>query len=1025
MKQHLLLIKKAGSQRRLLLLMVFSLLFNGLMAQRATVSGTVTSSEDNSAIPGVNVIIKGTSEGTTTDIDGQYTLQVSGTDATLVFSSVGYIAQEVLVGNQTMVNVTMEPDVQQLSEIVVTALGIEREEKSLTYAQQSVDGEELMEARDINFLNSLNGRAAGVQIAKSSSGAGGSTRIVLRGNKSLSGNSEPLFVIDGIPMANNKTGQPGMWGGTDGGDGMSQLNPDDIESISILRGSNAAALYGSQGANGVVLITTKKGKQGSAKVSISTGVTFENVMKMPELQFKYGAKGAAKESWDDTPGDYESGYVDDWFQTGTNFINSLTISGGGERTTAYFSYGNLSATGITPTNKYNRNNFMFKQSTKLFNDKVTVSSNVMVSDEKTDNRMAAGYYLNPLTGLYMFPRNGATPEFNRDVGRQPFSYYKENYQFFSTSRNMDVMNWFVTDHHQSNPYWILNRQPREDRTKRIIASMDINYQITDNLSFSVRGNYDYADKKFERQHAGTSNTTNVHPNGSWEYSKYTDELAYTDGILRYNDNFGDFSLDLVAGGSYQKTVYGKGVSVPASANDGLVYPNQFYFQNLQPIVQVQSTLGSQLIKQALFANAAVGWKDMLFLDLSGRNDWASSLAGTGNDSYFYPMYGLSWIISETFNMPGFINFAKVRASSSTVGNEVPFNRVNPQNTINRSLAISRNDTAPFDNLKPELIKSQELGLNMRFWDERLGFDFTYYNIESTDQFIQLPAPSGSEFSTYFVNAGLIVNKGVELTLDVTPILTNNFNWTTTFNYSRNRNEVVETHPDLTNPINTGASEGYVSRFEEGGMIGDVFVYKYRRDDQGRILLDNDDRPLKTQLPEYAGNLNPDFILGWNNSFEMGNFGLNFLIVGKFGGVAFSQTESMLDGAGVSQRTADARDAGGVFGDFIRESDGAPVSSVDPETWYRAIGDRNGVGESYVYDRTNIRLSQFAFSYNFSWSKRAFPTTLSLVGQNLFFLRVDAPFDPDLAMNTTRNSESLDNFNLPVTRTIGVNLKVTF
>ena len=404
MKQHLLLIKKAPVHRRLLLFAMFFMLFSGLQAQRVTITGTVISSEDNSAIPGVNVIIKDTSEGTTTDIDGNYKLEVPGSETLLVFSSVGFNSIEVQVGNRSVIDVTMSADVTQLSEIVVTALGIQREEKSLSYSQQTVDGEEMMEARDINFLNALNGRAAGVQIAKSSSGAGGSTRIVLRGNKSLSGNSEPLFVIDGIPMANNKTGQPGMWGGTDGGDGMSQINPDDIESLSILKGSNAAALYGSQGANGVVVITTKKGKKGSAKVSISTGVTFENIMKKPELQFKYGSEGGTKESWSSTPGNHESGYVDDWFETGTNFINTLTISGGGDRTTAYFSYGNVSASGITPTNKYRRNNFMFKQSTKLFNDKVTVSSNVMFSDEKTENRMAAGYYLNPLTGLYMFPR---------------------------------------------------------------------------------------------------------------------------------------------------------------------------------------------------------------------------------------------------------------------------------------------------------------------------------------------------------------------------------------------------------------------------------------------------------------------------------------------------------------------------------------------------------------------------------------------------------------------------------------------
>ena len=440
-------------------------------------------------------------------------------------------------------------------------------------------------------------------------------------------------------------------------------------------------------------------------------------------------------------------------------------------------------------------------------------------------------------------------------------------------------------------------------------------------------------------------------------------------------------------------------------------------------MQVESTISSSLIKEALFANAAIGFSDQVFIDLSGRNDWASSLAGTGNDSYFYPAFGATWIISETFGLGDFVNFAKLRVSHSTVGNEVPYNRVNPQNVINSGGSINRNTTQPFDNLKPELIRSFEIGTNWRFWDERLGIDFTRYSIESRDQFIELPAPSGSGYTRYFVNAGLITNKGVEITLDITPILTNNFNWKTAFNYSKNTNEVVETHPDLTNPISTGASEGYQSRFVAGGSVGDLYVYMFERDDQGRVMLDSDSRPIRTADYELAGNLNPDYILGWNNTFEFNKFSLNFLIVGKYGGIAFSQTESMLDGAGVSQRTADDRDAGGTAVNGVQGE--IAVSTVDPETWYRAIGDRNGIGEAYVYDRTNIRLSQFSFGYNFSWSRNSFPTTVSLVGQNLFFFHKNSPFDPDNAMNTTRNAESLDNFNLPATRTFGFNIKVTF
>lgn len=981
-------------------------------AQEKLISGTVVSSDGN-PMPGVNVVLKGTVNGTATDSDGKFNMSVPSSESVIVFTFIGHATQEVVVGTNSSINVTLLEDLTQLGEVVVTALGIQREAKALSYAQQTVDGSSLTQARDINALNALSGRAAGVDIKKSSSGPGGSTKVMLRGNKSMSGDSEPLFVIDGIPMANNKGDQPGMWGGIDSGDGMSQINPDDIESMTILRGSNAAALYGSQGANGVVLITTKKGKEGAAKIDFNTGVTFESVLKKPELQFKYGAVGGAKESWSKTPGNYASNYVDDYFSTGTNFINSIAISGGTAKTSVYFSYGNVSATGITPDNSYKRNNVSLKQSTKLLNDKLTIRSSVMLASEVSNNRMPSGYYLNPLTGLYMFPRE-------RD-----FQSFKNNYQVFDDARNMYLQNWFVVDHHQSNPYWIVNKERRKDLTSRVIASIDLDYAIAKDLTFSVRGNYDYADKSFDQKHSAGSNSTNVHPNGSWAYKKYNDKLMYTDAILKYNKKAGDFDFNVIAGGSYQKTVYGDGININASAENGLVYPNEFLFQNLTANVQVQSILSSRLVKQALFANATVGFKEKVYLDLAGRNDWASSLAGTGNDSYFYPSVGLTGIISEIVTLPEVISFAKVRASYTQVANEMPFNRINPGNTINAGLGIDPNTIRPFPDAKPEMLKSFELGANMRFLEDNLGFDFTYYNINSQDQFIELDAPKGSGYTKYYVNAGEIVNKGVEVTVDATPVHSGKFTWRTAVNFSKNINEVVETHPDLKNPITTGESEGYYSRFVAGGSINDIYVYKFQRDAQGRIVLSPTGAPLKTATVEKAGNLNPDWVGGWSNNLSYGNFALSFMITGKFGGVTFSQTESMLDGAGVSQRTADARDAGGVTVDGVQNDQ--PVSTVDAEVWYRAIGDRNGIGEPYVYDRTNIRLTQLALSYNFPVAGGKFlkAASLSFVGQNLWIISMKAPFDPELAMSTNRNSQSLDNFNLPATRTYGFNLKVTF
>lgn len=994
------------------------MLFLGMLpaiAQKKKVSGVVTDSYDGSTLVGVSVLVQGTNVGTLTDGDGNYAINAAEGDV-LNFSFIGMQSQSVKVGASSVINVTLLSDANQLNSIVVTALGIKREEKTLSYAQQTVSSQELVKTRDPNFMNSLAGKAAGVEINKNSSGAGGSTKVVLRGNKSLSGDSSPLFVIDGIPMANNRTNQPGMWGGVDGGDGLSAINPEDIESISILRGSNAAVLYGSQGANGVVLITTKAGASGKAVVTLNSGFTNESVIALPELQYKYGAKGNAKESWSSTPGTYDDTFVKDFFKTGHNMYNALTISGGTDKTKAYFSYANTKATGITPNNNYGKNNFSFKQSTKMLNDKITVSSNIILAMEKTENRLPSGYYSNPLTGLYQFPRE------------RNFDDYKTNYQVFDKNRNLDAQNWFVVDHQQSNPYWIVNKEPKTDDSKRVIGSMSVAYNILKNLTLQVRGNYDYAVKQFEQQHAATSNSTNVHPNGAWDYAKYDDQLVYSDAILTYNTHLTkDLSLNVVGGGSYQKTIYGKGVGVNTGTT-GLLYPNQFYFQNLPTNVQVSSLYNGSVVKQGLFGNVQFGLKEFLFLDLSGRNDWASTLALTGNDSYFYPSVGLTGIVSEMVKMPSFITFGKLRASYTQVGNEVPFNRIFPQNSINASGGVVRNTVKPFLNAKPEIITSLEFGADWRFFHNRLGLDFTYYDITSRDQFIQVPTVSGEGgFTTEFINAGKVTNKGIEMTVNVTPYKTKDFQWVTSFNFTRNRNKIVDLGPDAKKTIGLGGSEGYDSKLVVGGSFNDIYVLKYLRDTQGRIIFDNG-KPLRTATTEYIGNPNPNWSLGWNNNFTYKSFNVGMLINGKFGGKVFSQTESMLDGAGVSLRSANARDAGGVIVNGVDKKSEAAVTKVDPETWFRAIGDRNGVGEAYVYDRTNIRLAQFNVGYAFNMSKTKLPVkaaNLSFIANNLFFLYKVAPYDPELAMSTNQNSQGLDNFNLPSTRTYGLNLKLTF
>jgi TonB-linked SusC/RagA family outer membrane protein len=1006
----------------------FVLLGTTYAQQTVTVTGTVAD-ESNSPLPGVTVLEKGTTNGTTTDPNGNFTIRVS-TDATLVFSFVGMEKTEEVVNGRSTINVTLVPGDIGLDEVVVTALGIRRDKKTLTYASQQVDGEELMKAKGVNFMDALSGKSAGLEIKKSASGAGGSTRVILRGFKSLGGSSEPLYVIDGIPIMNVKRGQPGMWGGTDQGDGLSQLNPDDIESINVLKGLNASILYGSQGANGVVLITTKKGAADKTLVSLSSTTTLESVLVYPELQFDYGAVNGAKESWSKTKGgtNYSEDQMKDFFQTGNNLINSVTVSGGNNITTAYFSYSNTSAKGIVPNNKYGKNNASFKQSTKLFEDKLTLSSNIILATELTNNRNAAGYYLNPLTGLYNFPRE-------RD-----WEDYKNNYKYFDETRNMYLQNVYVVDHHLSNPYWIVNMQPQEEKIQRVIANVSATYDFSDHLSLVARGTYDYVD--FERTHklyAG-SNVTNVSANGTYNFANRVDSKIYSDALLKYDNNIGKFNVIGFVGASYSKNKW-SGMGASNGTND-LLYPNVFSTQNY-PTNTVISEYGGETILQSVYASATLGYNDMFYIDISARNDWSSTLIGTEDGaSYFYPSFGAVALLSNMFTMPDFISFLKIRASSAQAAKEVPWNSIRSDNSISGALGgINRNTRQPWTDLKPELITSNEFGAEFKLFNGRIGFDYTYYDNTSTNQFLNvaLPPEERGQYTTKNINVGEIVNKGHEITLDAIPIQNQTITWNTAFNFHTNNNTIVELDPDNPNRvIGMGSSEGYQTFLRKGGSYGDLYGYMFRRNDAGQIMLDeNTGRPLRTARnynPEdwsvgYFGNLEPDFSLGWNNNIQINRIAIGALITGKFGGKVVSQTESMLDGWGVSKRSGDARDLGYVEINAIQGT--TPVTQIDPFLYYAeggGIGGRNGILEPYVYDRTNIRLSQLSIAYDFDVQKLNLPlsgATLSLVGQNLFLFYKKAPYDPELVMSTNNSAQSLDNFNIPATRTYGFNLKVTF
>lgn len=1001
---------------RLKVLLLFMIIANAVSAQTRQLTGVVTDSA-KAGVPSATVKVKGGKAQSLTDADGKFSLSVPSGNVTLEITSVGFQVKEVAVpAAENNVSVTMTSSSGALGEVVVTALGIRREKKALTFASQTVGGEELRKAANINFMDALSGKAAGLDIAVSASGAGGSTRAILRGNRSLVGLSDPLYVIDGIPMVNNKGGQPGSYGGVDQGDGLSAINPEDIESMTVLRGANASILYGSQGANGVVLITTKKGKTGRVDINFSSSTIADKVSGLPDFQYEYGADGSDY-NWSLTKGNYKSGYIEDFFQTGINATNSISIAGGNDRTTAYFSYANTYATGVVPENTYVRNNIALNQSTRLLNDKLTISSNVMLTSENSRNRPGAGYYNNPLTGLYLFARD-------RD-----FDSYKNNYQIFDSTRNLYRMNWYSTEEKQNNPYWEINKNSKLAKTNRLIANVKISLDLARHLKLEARANIDQANKLFDNRWAAAGNSVSVSPNGTWAYNKYSDQALYTDGILNYTNTFGNISLTAIAGASYQKNTFNDGMNVGNGTNS-LQYPNFFTFANMPYNVIFNQTI-SKVIKQGLFGNATIGFKDMIYVDVAGRNDWASTLALTGNQSYFYPSFGVSVIVSQMLNLPTAISFLKVRASSTTTANEVPFNVVSPNHTIGGAGTpsgiggINRNTYVPFITLKPEKIKSNEIGAEIRFFNGRLGFDFTYYNNESTNQFLDLAAPSGSGYTRQYINAGKITNKGYELTVNADVIRKADFQWRTSINFSQNENKIVELIADNPEFQVGGDDEGFASIIKAGGSFNDVWIYKFNRNDQGQIILDDQGKPTKAGSMVKVGNVNPKNLLGFNNNLNYKKFFLNFLINGKFGGVAFSKTEAFLDSYGVSQRTADARDAGTIPIDAVKGT--TKVTSIEPKIYYDAVGDRNRIMEPYVFSRTNVRLAQFVVGYNFVTGSRSAikAASVSLIGRNLFFFYKKAPYDPEQAMSTNNSMQSNDVFAVPSTRSYGINFKLTF
>lgn len=980
--------------------------------------------DDSGPLLGATVIVKNTTRGTTTDMDGKFRLEGLQPGDVLQVTYVGYDPYEVTYTGQTTLDILMTTTANQLNAVVVTAMGIERQSKTLSYAAETVGGDDVADIKSVNMINALQGKAAGLQITPNSTGAGGSSKILFRGNKSINGSNQPLVVVDGVPLMMNITSEQvdSNWGAQrDGGDAMSTINPDDIASISLLKGASAAALYGAVAANGAIMITTKSAMAGRLAVNVSSNTTIDTPLSLPEFQNTYGANG--QYSWGDKLASKAPDYAEKFFRTGWTTNNSISINGGAEDLRAYFSYGNVTSGGITPENDYSQHTLNAKVGFDLFNDHIKVDFNAKYVNQHISNQPAGGFVFNPLVGTYTFPRGG------------DWNGYKSNFETYNGELNANVQNWVTTtDETNSNPYWLLNRERPVVERNRYEFGGSIKYQIIDGLSLTGRMRYERADEHYVRNHYASS-YGNKYTYGKMNDNRYFSEQLYADLLAQYNHTWDDFSLNATLGTSMMQTrsnnvslLYEQSKFV-APGNGGAYYPNIF---NPSNFYKNGTTMGLERKRlNSVFGAVTFGFKEALFLDVTARNDWSSALAYTDGYSFFYPSVGASLLLNRFVDMGRNIDLFKFRGSYSIVGNDVPVYKTNPRYTYGDQGAINPPESVPFRTLKPEKTHSFEVGFDGEFFQHRLHVNATYYKTNTKNQYFEVTLPWESGYKSQFVNAGNVQNQGFELTAGWFQDFGNEFTWSTDLNLSYNDNKIIELFDGIQDGVTVSNLGGAKVILYEGGQYGDLYVRTLKRDESGKLVTETPEGA-DYQIPvnggeqnsdlKYMGNMNSKWNMGWNNTFRYKDLTLSMLIDFRIGGKVVSMTEATLDGYGVSERTGRARDRGYVMREGIKFSNVKAYYDVVGATSFNSVYNV----EDYVYDATNVRMREISLGYTFrNLFGQSKNLTLAFIARNLFFFYKDAPMDPDVSMGTGNGLQGFDVFNLPTTRSFGLNVKLNF
>ncbi len=1061
----LLLFAPSGAQAKQ---MDISSVSNVTQPSKRIVKGTV-SDDTGEPLIGVMVVEKSTSTGVVTDIDGNYTISVSN-NAILEFKYMGYKPVTLSVASAKSFNIVMEAEDRIMNEVVVAAMGITREAKTLTYAAQTVDNEELTRIKETNFINALQGKSAGLTITPNNTGAGGgASKIVLRGSTSILGTNRPLIVIDGIPMQEGVGTQASAedlsFGGiTSGDDLLATINPEDIENMTILKGPNAAALYGSAANNGVIVITTKKGAEGTVSVNVSSSTSIETIAMYPKVQQLYGNRYDGQwDAWGPKIGSRSQDElasapylmnsarnpVADFFNKGVTTNNGITLSGGTEKSRTYFSYNNTYQTGLVPENKFLRNNVMLKETFSLFK-RINISAGLNWIHQRTDNQPRIGKALTPLHALYRMPA---------DIDMR---YFKNHYQHPGTMADnivsdpatgnlkllgQPVQTWYLYDEWINNPYWVTNMLNDQQNRDRLMANLTIDAQIWDNLKYQTRFSVDYVvNNGLNEEYAGMYRKAFDYVGGKYYSNSSRSNDIYNDHMLMYDKRFDDkIDFNAALGTSFTRH-WDRNTSISTNI-DTCGLPNAFVPQNSKysrpgnPNGSATSASDSWNNKDwttAVFATASIGLWDKAYIDGSYRLEWAQAFQqftqGSGYKSFDYYSAGANVLVDKFLPKAEWLNQLKWRGSWSVVGNPIP-NTLFARQSYNFGNGTVNTRPPLFDNPQPETTTSFETGLDVWLFDNKFNFDLTYYNSTLRNQFLYVSTANGESKP---VNTGKIRNYGIELQAGYRWAINKDWRLKAGFNIAWNDNKILETYQTESGApyIVEMGSNAFKIKFIEGGRYGDIYVNSFARNEDGSIKIANEgDYENAVPLMEsgtfdtYVGNVNSPVSFGLNGTVSWKNLSLYFLIDGRIGGKVMSMTQADLDLYGLSERSAYDREHGEhvtVNGkDYtLKELPDGTGRKVSVDNYYTTIGAHPM--EEHVYDATNVRVRDISLSYELP---NLFGTNKGMTAQfsvkNAFFIYKDSPVDPDISVSADNVASGIDSYALPTTRSYALSLKFNF